>query len=157
MWRVRKLILVAYTLAVVVAAGCGGSPSGGDSASNPAKANFIKKADVICTKADQTQKTRQLAFQKKYPEANETRPWQEKIVVAAGLPSILAEAEELGSLTPPSGDESEINAIVLGMKEAVRAAAEDPRTMLQKGSSGPFSEVITLAREYGFKACSNPL
>jgi hypothetical protein len=149
--------LVLFLAVVVVGCGDSGEDNANDESAAPSKAEFIKRAEAICEQTDKAQEAAQVAFQKKYPEADSSTRWEEKIVVAAGLPSIQIQAEKLAVLSPPSGDEEEIEAIVEGMEEAVKEARAEPSSMLQKGSAGPFTEVVKLARAYGFEACAAPL
>jgi hypothetical protein len=154
----RHVALLA-ALALLVPIGCGsdGSDSGGSGSTDLTRAEFIKKAEAICEQTDKAQEAAQRAFQKKYPEADSTTPWEEKIIVVAGLPPVQKEAEALGALPVPSGDEEEIQAIVESMEDGVDGARSNPASLLQEGSVGPFTEAVKLAREYGFKACATPL
>jgi hypothetical protein len=161
----RTALLAGAVLALV--SGCGGgsdSSSAGargdnsraTAASGPAKAAFIKRADVICEKTDQEQKQGQVSFSEEHP-GNATRALEEEAVAKVGLPPVQKEAEEIGNLRTPTGDEAEIEAIVSGLEGAVKKAEAKPAVLLEEGSSGPFSEVFKLARDYGFKACATPL
>lgn len=160
-----KLRFIFPTVAVIVLiSGCGGSSSGSgssdsgkDEASAPTKAEFLRSAEAICVQTDKVQDSELEDFRNKYPEADSSAEWNEKAVAAAGLPPVLDEAERLDGLTPPSGDEKEIEAIVVGLEEAVQEGMADPGTMLKKDSAGPFTGVVGLARGYGFKACARPL
>jgi hypothetical protein len=140
----------------VSVAGCGGGSSGESEASGQAREAFIKRADAICTKTDGRQKTAQKAFLKRYPEATGTKLWEEKLVLTAALPPVKVEAEELAGLPAPIGDEQKVEAIIVGLEEAVKKGEAEPAVMITKGA-GPFAGLEKLAREYGFKACALPL
>jgi hypothetical protein len=152
----RLAALFAGTALAPAAAGCGGGTSA-NAERTPTKAAFIKTADAICAKTDGQQKEAQIAFQKKHPEANSSRLWEEKIVLEAGLPPVREEARDLSGFTAPSGDEATVKAITGGMEVAVKESESNPSLLLKKGDSGPFTEVMRLAHEYGFKACAIPL
>lgn len=155
-----RFIFMSLAAVALLAVGCGSSADGeGNTTEEEAvtKAAFIKQADAICEQTDKTQKTEQRAFEKKYPEADSSDPWQEKIVVEVGLPPVQTMAEELSELSVPSGDEEEIEAIVDGLEQGVDEAQANPSSMLKKGSAGPFTEVFKLTKEYGFKACATPI
>jgi len=137
-------------------AGCGGGSAGQADASGPARETFVKRADAICAKTDERQEAAQAAFLKRFPKATGTRLWEEKLVLEAALPPVKVEAEELGKLPVPSGDEKEIEAIVTGLEDAVRKGEAEPGALITKGA-GPFASLEKLAREYGFKACALPL
>jgi hypothetical protein len=139
----------------LVASGCGGS--GATTASAPTKAAFIRSADAICENADRKQKRGQIAFSEEHPGGISKRPVEENAVLTVGLPPVREEAEELGKLAAPRGDEAKIEAIVKGLGSAVKKAEAEPSVLLEENSSGPFAEVFKLAREYGFKACATPL
>lgn len=144
----------AFILALL--GGCGQGSSDEGEAQSSAKTAFIKRADVICAKTDGRQEAAQKAFLKKYPEATGTKSWEEKLVLAAALPPVKVEAEELADLPAPSGGEKEIQAIVTGLEEAVEKGEAEPSVMITKGP-GPFANLERIAREYGFKACALPL
>jgi hypothetical protein len=163
-------ILVAALAVMGVVAGCGSGGSSGTAASGtasasdggnaadsaPSKAQFIKEADEICKKADKEQETVLNAFLKTNSNREPSVKEQETLIKTGGLPLIQDEAEKLGKLPAPSGDEDEVAAIVEGIEKAVSEAEEDVSSVLKK-SFGPFAGVSKLAREYGFKTCSNPV
>jgi hypothetical protein len=160
-----SLIVVLAFASVVV--GCGGSSDDSNSSSaqptseSLTKAEFIKQGDAICKATDEKQKAVLNAYLKKEKPEISSKEAEEalqiKMVEAAGLPPIQAEAEELGELEAPSGDEAEIAAIVAGIEEAAEKAKEDPTSLLEGAPKGPFTDVDKLATEYGFKACNNAL
>jgi hypothetical protein len=155
--RLSSAVPIAVAALATIALGCGGG-SGATAALT--KAEFIARADAICEKADERQAAALLAFEKKHPKSGSSKSWQEKIVLAAALPPVRSEAEELASLPAPSGDEERVKAIVVGMDEAAGEAGSEPSALLNEASAGPFTAVVKLAREYGFKgskSCSNPL
>jgi hypothetical protein len=152
--RALAIIIPAMVLALV-AVGCS-SDTSATTDHAPTRAAFIKRADAVCERTDGEQKKGQIAFSEEHPK-NSTKPLEEEAVLTVGLPPVLEEAEELGELTPPQGDEARVEAIVKGLEEAVKKAEAKPSVLLREGSSGPFAEVFKLAREYGFKACATPL
>lgn len=151
---VGRVALSFLALAAVVA-GCGSA--NGEGAPALSKAEFIKKADAICAETDKAQDAAQRDFEKKYPKAPASPRWEEKFILVVGLPPIQVEAEKIGDLAPPSDDEEEIGEIVAGLEKAVREVKENPSTMLEPGTVGPFADVFLLTERYGFKACSTPI
>ncbi len=141
--------LAVAAVAAFLAAGCGSSGE----TSSLTKAQFIKKADAICDKVDKKQLAALQQAIKAEPGAAKTAAAQEAIIVAAALPPIQAEAEELAQLSPPSGDEEEIEAIVAGIEAAVTESEEDPSD-LAAGRRGSFAKPDKLAKEYGMDSCS---
>ncbi len=136
------LVLVA---AVALAAGCGGSGDGDASSAaetipaSVTKQAFISEADAICKAADAAQEVALGAFIKKHPVAEKTPSKAGMVLVEVGLPPVATEAEELGELTPPQGDE----------------AAYEKSTA--SGAVTPFAAVGKEAAAYGFEACATPL
>lgn len=143
-------------LALTVSA-CGTGDGSASADAAPSKAAFIKTADAICVKADAAQTKALAHFKKVNSLASKNTRWSEQAVVRAGLPAIRVEAEELGTLTPPSGDEAAIEAIVKGIEEGVKKSQAKPILLLQTNSAGPFTATVKAAEKYGFKACARPL
>lgn len=150
-----RLACLGFALVALTAVGCGENAVGEEE--RVTKGEFIKKADVLCEEADKAQEDAQRAFEQTFPEPSSGTLWQEKLVLDVGLPPVQTLAEELNELAAPSGDEEEISAIVQGMERAVDEASANPSSMLEEGSVGPFTQVLKLAKEYGFKACSAPI
>jgi hypothetical protein len=128
--------------------GCGGSSD------VPTKAAFIKQADAICARADSKQKADFRKFAEEHTITKLTSDQQSKLIVSIGLPPIITEASELRELTPPDGDEDEVQAIIDGMENGVKAAEKEPLSM-NPGPNNPFNSVDQMARKYGFKGCSD--
>jgi hypothetical protein len=144
--------LAGVVAIAVIAAGCGSSSS--DSTSSLTKAEFIKQGDAICEKGNKNDEAEFEAFAKENNISQSKEPskaQEEELVKTVILPSISTQAEELGELGAPSGEEDQVNAIVEGVEEAVEKAEEDPSTVLK--GNGPFEEVDTLTKEYGLKVC----
>jgi hypothetical protein len=153
---------LALLAAVIVAAGCGSS-SGGDSSSTqaaappPTKAVFLKKADGICAEADLAQTAAFKKFIAKHGGAKAGQSVEKEFVLKVGLPMVQTEAEEVGALVAPKGDEQEVQKVVSAIETAVDEAEAEPERLLKGPSESPFTSVEKLARAYGFKACSAPL
>ncbi len=138
--------MVIGTLAIgAVAVGCGGS--GG----SLTKAEFINQADAICKKAEEE---RLAGFQESPKVSASTSKKamaaiQQRLLTAVVLPSIQTEAEELGDLAAPSGDEAKVAAIVEAYEQAVKEVEANPST---QGKA--FPKFNKLAPEYGLKDCT---
>lgn len=146
----KNLVLSLTLLALLVAVGCGGS----DETSSLTKAQFVKQGNSICEDA----RRRQLSGVKKFlgerpPNFKSTEASQRELVAEAGFPPIGAATEELSELEAPTGDESEVAAIVEGLEDAL-ATTESELDQLTKESASPFTEVNELADEYGLTSCS---
>jgi hypothetical protein len=159
-----KRLIAAFAGVVAIAAILAGCGSSNDSSSGstqstagtaaPTKAEFIKQADAICEKANKGTEAEFAAYVKKLnlpPNKKPTTAQQEELITAVALPAIAAQAKELGELSPPSGEEGKVNAIVEGIAKAVEKTEANPSTVF--GRRGPFAEVNKLAKDYGFTVC----
>lgn len=152
----RFSILSAFLCISVLISACGGS-SGSNDDQPLTKAEFIKRADQICEQTDELQRDALKAFLAGQRGNKPAKALQEQIVVIVGLPPIRGEVQKLDALRPPEGDEEQVEAIVDGVEEAIAEGEEDPSTMVDPNSLGPFAKAGRLATEYGLKACAFPL
>lgn len=166
-----KSILAILALAAVVAlGGCGGSDSGSSSQSDdvalagstgpPTKAEFIKRAEEICRKADRREYFQASAYREKHEkELNKLSPVaaEEKLIRHIVLPSVTRQAEEIEALGAPKGDERKVAAIIAAIEAGVRKAEKDPYSIEFEGPGEyPFTEVAYLTGKYGLGECANP-
>lgn len=160
MRRRKWTIALAASIAVVLAAGCGGddttgSASGGTvSSSSISKAAFIKQGDAICE-----------AGRKRLAAAGEsivTSPPREREALARELiptvlvPVLKADIAGLRDLGAPRGDEEEVEAILEGFEEILERAEAEPQLFLTAGGQGaadPWRATDKRAEEYGFTEC----
>jgi hypothetical protein len=149
---VSNAAVTCSLLALVLMAGCGGSDS--DSGSALTKAEMIKQGDAICKKTNDVQGAAITKADKQEPIAERSEPDRLKLVVSAVLTPASKEAEELAELTPPAGDEEQLEAIVSGLETAVDESTEEPSPVLEGSAVTPFTQVNKLAAKYGFKVCS---
>ena len=161
----RALVALFACLAVAaLAAGCGGggdSTSGGsessaDSGSAPAKAAFVKEADGICQAADNELNDEIQSYAKAngIPLGKEpTKAQQVELYEEVVLPNIGKQAEELGELTPPEGDEETVEEITDGLDEGVEEAEADPEQLVE--GKNPLADASSKAKAYGMKVCGS--
>jgi hypothetical protein len=136
---------------LIVLAGCGDDDS--TSSEDSAKADFIAEGDQICT---QTGVDVSEEAQKRFPSgvAPADGGAIEKFFAEVTIPALRDQYEQIGALTPPSGDEDEVQAILDAGNEAVDEAEKDPRALaVLKGGKTPFDEVSQLEQAYGFQVC----
>lgn len=151
----RKLptaALICSIALVPVLAGCGG----GGSTSSLTKAEFVKQGDAICKKVNEERSAAIQAYLLKHqpPPGHQISQLAElKVITAAALPPIKGEAEKLGELGAPEGEEEKVSAIVEGLEKAVEEAEENAVSTLSP-KTNPFNEVSQLATKYGFKECA---
>jgi hypothetical protein len=152
--RQAMAVLAGIVAIAMISGGCG---SEGDSATTASltKAEFIEKADAICSKTGERYKAKVAVFAKKHglnDYEQPTKAQREEVMTAVILPALSAEAEDLDRLGAPEGDEEEVEAIVEGIEGAVERAEDEPGSVFEKGS-GSFKKVNKLARAYGLEIC----
>jgi hypothetical protein len=143
---------------VLALAGCGGGGSSGSdstSASPPlGTAQFIKRADAICRQAHRELRA-QFAAYRREKELNNRMPAQserEDIAVTIIVPNIRGQAEKLGELGPPKGEEAEAAAVVSAVENVANEAESEPLSVL---ATSAWSEVREVARKMGLSECSH--
>jgi len=144
--RLLKAATVVLLL-VLVAFGCGGGDDSAVTTSSLSKAQFIKQANAICEQADEDQFAGMAKVEKEVSGNIESQANEEEMVISGALPPIQREAEEIAALGAPSGDEEDVEALVVAIEGAVEEAEEDPIQGLEKA----FNEPDRLAAKYGFK------
>lgn len=160
----RLLVLFAAVFAIaLVAAGCGSSDDsttdstdGGEtSTASITKPELIKQGDEICAAGNEAieEQADEFAEENGIDTENPTTEQQEEVVAQVIAPEVAAQAEEIGALGAPSGDEDEVAAIVSGVEKAAEEVEEDPSLIVEGEGAGPFEEANELATEYGFKVC----
>lgn len=143
-------VLLLVALAALIA-GCGGSDD-----DTVTKAEFIKKADAICKKTDQTQLGEFQAYtQRRLARLNRMsfKEREEELTSAVYVPSIQKEIKELEALDVPPGDEQKVEAVFTQMKASLKEFAKDPTGYLEGGPSDPFNKAFRAARDYGLNFC----
>ncbi len=158
----RKQLVIAGVVGLAVAllaAGCGSGGSDSSSVSvsegSISKAEFIKEASAACYKL-QRQTASKLqhvlaSYGGKEPQGKAALK-AARIAVAESvlIPAKQREAEQLAELPAPSGDGDQIAAIVEALEKSIRAAQENPETLVT--NDAPFHESAELVRKYGLSA-----
>lgn len=151
--------------AALLLAGCGGS-SGQTSAAAPppiplvrasalSKAQFLKRADAVCTEGA---KRLELEF-RQYLRSIKFVPSRSEILRHAGQffdrfqgPSNERQLAGIRALGAPRGDERKVTAILNAMQDAIAAARRDPAAYFYGGD--PFGHAYKLAALYGLRNCA---
>lgn len=144
-------LLVGLLALVLLVAGCGG---GGDSSSEAlTKAEFIKQGDEICKKAEAQleDEAEEFAEENEIDTENPSKVEKEEVIETVVAPALHRQAEEIGELGAPSGEEEAVEEIL----EALETGADELEAEPQKlfSSESPIEEAGTLAQEFGFKEC----
>ena len=140
-------LLVAILACALVAAGCGSSKK------TPTKAEFVRKGDLICAKANKAieAKGRTLfGTSKQRPPEAKMRQFAKDVL----LPSVQSQHDQIKDLGSPKGDEDKVKAILDAVQEGIDKGKKDPSVLLRQDSQGgPFAKADVLARDYGLKVC----
>ena len=160
MTRTKTLALIAVGGALVLA-GCGGDDDESTTASTAAtgatgtsgvaltKEEFITQADAICAQGDEDIET---AATEQFGESGQPQNEQEIVdfTDTVVIPSIQSQLDGIALLTPPEGDEEEIEELLTELQAALDELSENPES-LADGTS--FEDVNQLAADYGFTNC----
>ena len=148
----NALWLLAAVLAIgLIAAGCGDDDDDGDEGGDaPTKEEFIAEADQICSDGDAEIEA---AAEETFGQSDQppTAAEQEQFAADEVIPNIQEQVDGIDELTPPEGDEDQVQAIVDAAREGLEAGKEDPSLFL--GNEDPLAEASQLARDYGLTAC----
>lgn len=143
-----KASLPASTVALCAAGvivGCGGGSS------HLTKAEFLKKANAICTKGNaQINAVAQQQFK--------TRPTTAQITTFARttvIPATQSQIDQIRKLKPPAKDTSTVKAIVTAAQSDLAKVKANPTLLASNGQAqDPFAEANRLAKAYGMTACA---
>ena len=163
--RLRLAVpLAAMVAGLIVLAGCGGgddtsstsagaSGTSGEQGASLTKSEFLAQGNAICENGNQEIQAagKKLFTQSQPPSAAE----QEKFATDTLIPSIQEQIDGIKALTPPAGDEDQVNAITDAAQSALDKAKADPALLTdQGGQSDPFAEANKLANAYGLDKCA---
>lgn len=123
------------------------------------KAEFIRKADEICRKADVAQDDKGRVYLKKHArELKKLSPIaaEEELIVAVILPSIKQQMKEMEALGAPQGEGRKLKSFVTGIEAGLERAEKHPYDVeWEYPTQNPFFAVDEALRKYGFAYCSN--
>jgi hypothetical protein len=147
---------LTLSLLVLALAGCGGEDEEGFPAgvSQPAtKVEFLREADRICVSSEARIEA---AADDLLRERGAPHPEQvERVALGIAVPALETEVRAIGSLTPPEGDEAEIEAILDATERGIAQIEADPRR-LADGPPPGLREAQRLAERYGSTECGFP-
>lgn len=152
----RTALALALALALgLLAGGCGGDDDDSDTggSSEPlTKAEFIDQADTICSETNAETQKEVSDFLQGAPPTAENLPDVSEFV-ASGIQD---QVSGIRGLTPPEGDEAEIDAILTKADEGAEAIRENPDSLSGSGVANPsLDEANKLAVAYGLQVCGN--
>jgi hypothetical protein len=111
---------------------------------------FVTQADAICKAGDkEIDSEAQQIFSGGEPSEAE----QEQFVTETVIPNVQEQVDGIAALTPPGGEEEEVQAIVDAANDALAEIEQDPAAFVS--GSNPFAEANRLARDYGLEVCGS--
>lgn len=136
---------------LVLLAGLAGCGDGNDDAIT--KAEFMKRADVIC---EENAKVRSDAAVELLKEHKQGPPPEkvEELVIEVALPAIQEELDLLSALPVPEGEAERIDAILAALEKGIGKIEANPEKTTERSLEW-FREFETLAVNYGFDECGN--
>jgi len=171
----RIMTMLALVLAAgLIAAGCGGDDDETTTTSSTTTAagatgatgatgagtgeplsqeEFITQADAICAESD-------IAIDEAAAETfggggQPSKKEQEQFVTDSVVPLFEDTIDGLSALTPPEGDEDQINELLDAAEGALAEIEDNPGSITEEGGpDDPFAEVNELAADYGLKDCA---
>jgi hypothetical protein len=161
--RIAKVLTLAIASLALVAVGCGGgddstttdtgtSGATGASGAPLTKEAFITQADAICkASGDAIGKQANQVFSGQQPSQAEVDQFANEVVV----PGLREQLDGIRALTPPEGDEDQINAILDAVDEATNQVEADPSLLQASDNEGLFAQANQLAQDYGLKECGS--
>ncbi len=162
--RTRFVVPLVGLMAGLVLAGCGGGDSSstttsasgasGEQGAVLTKSEFVAQGNAICEKGDKEigAAAKKIFTQSQAPSQAD----QEKFVTDTVIPNIQGQIDAIAALSPPSGDEDQVQGIVDAAQSALDKAKADPSLITDEGSaSDPFTEANKLADAYGLDKCGS--
>ena len=154
----RLIAMLAGVMAIaIVAAGCGSSDDSttDTSAVVLTKTEFIKQGDAICAKGSETlsQEAEDFADENNIDTEKPTKKQQEEVIETVVGPALQTQADELGELGAPDGEEDKTTAIIEALESGAQELEDNPGALLESGAKSPLEKANELANEFGFKKC----
>jgi len=166
--RARAIILLVAMAIIVAVAGCGdnddaSSATAGDagSASLPSslltKAEYIAKANAICTRRQRKLlkdlSAYSVAYSERHPDKRASAHAFPGGLREVGIPGMQAQLNELRELGWPSKDQAGAEAYLEALEDAIFSVRERPRTSGEQFLRD-FRKSRDLARDYGIGPCA---
>lgn len=150
--RPRFAVLAGVLLATAtIAAGCGGDGDDTDTTVSPERADFIAKADKLCTEAGDEMNA---AVEKRLGKGVVPDDAVIEVYKDITIPGLQDLFDQIGELTPPPGEEEQVQEILDAADDALDAARDNPADLARlPGDDNPFDSVNELEQAYGFKVC----
>lgn len=154
----KGLVVSIFGLLAIalIAAGCGSGSVTTSTVAVLTKKEFLKQGNQICSEGNKeiNAGVEEFVGENKISQKQEPTDAQKtEIVETILLPSVTKQVEGVKNLGAPSGEEDQVEAIIVAAEEAIEKGEEDPASLVTEGS-GPFAKANQLAGEYGLTACA---
>lgn len=129
------------------------------SSSELTKAEFAKQANAICKLGSEQIHGEEKPFFNRNnikSKATATKRQGEEFITEVVAGSLKAQAEGLSALDVAPAQKSELTALVNGIEQVVKAAEEDPSSILKEVPGGPLAEVNKVATAFDIAECTQP-
>jgi hypothetical protein len=138
--------------ALVAGCGSGGGDTTDSATATLTKAEFIKQGDTICQEAneDNQAEAEEFAEENGFELEKASKEQIEEAVGAVLAPSLNKQAEEIGALGAPKGDEKTVEEIVTALEDAAGEIEDNPNLVF---TGKTLKKPNQLAEAYGFKVC----
>lgn len=153
-FRLGKLALPLLLGLALVLAGCGGSSE--DAAANlPTKAQFLRKANAICGRADHRINTGFERYSRRHLAVGQVPSdlSYAKATARIVLPLIEGEVGEIRKLRPPGRGKEGVAEILVAFEAGIGVGKRDPLTLAGSGEFA-FAEAHELAVDFGLARCA---
>jgi hypothetical protein len=126
------------------------SSDGGSEGKALTKAEMLKTGEEICKGIPNNYGVGLKNLEKELGK----KPSQKQATEKAAIPPIYSAVEEFEALTPPSGEEAEVEAIIAALEAAAKGLEAKPESELV-GPKSPFNEFQKLSQKYGLSTCAS--
>lgn len=150
--RVPALVTAIVAAIALTAAGCGGGDS--TTTASTSKAEFIKQADAICSKAGKQTQAEFVNFTTRNGLAKGKEPTAKQyseIATTILVPALKQQVEEFSALEPPEQDKDLIDQFLAAVNQAIKKVESEPQTA--KSPEKLLAGADKLIKGYGFKVC----
>lgn len=147
--RLTGMAIAATLIAGLGAAGCGSdskSTSSSTSTTAITKAEFLAKANAICTKGNKQTDAAGAKLGENPSPAQITA-----VVKNTDVPAIQTQIDGIRALGAPSGDEATVTNLLNLAQADLNKVKSNPA--LLAGESDPFADFAKIAHPYGLEAC----
>jgi len=145
------MVLLAGAMAsAVLAGGCGSSDDETTTVEvSLTKAQFVKQGSKVCAEELKTMSKGLKAFSDEHDLTKKlSKEDTEELVETVFEPGFEAQFEGLQELSPPKGDEKQIEAIMTQFEEGLEKGAEDKEKFVAE-----LSKAMRALEKYGIKEC----